>query len=151
VAQSAAVPSPSAPTLPAQPQTVSQSILDFVKTFVDSGNSGAGGSEIDFYASKVNYFEHGLVDRGFIAADLTRYHEKWPARHYSIVAGPDIAQTPTQGFYSVVYRLEFQVQNTKRGIAGTSLTKMELGQVGNSFLIFGITEMVEKRTPIAGR
>jgi hypothetical protein len=132
------------------PQAKTQSIFGFVKAFVESGSSGAANNEIDFYGPKVVYYENGTVDRSFIAADLAAYNEKWPIRHYSIIAGPDIAQTPTQGLYSVTCRIEFRVQNSKRGVAGTALRVIGVGQFNDSFLVLGVTETVEKRTPIRG-
>ena len=131
---------PSAP----QAESVPQSLLDFVKAFVESGNSGASGEEINFYAEKVTYFDSGLVDQNFIATNIANYNAKWPNRRYSLVAGPDVAATP-DGVYSVVYRIQFQVQNSKRHVTGIALDKLLVGQINNRFRIFGITETIEKK------
>jgi hypothetical protein len=128
VAQSTSKPNSSVSPAAPPPRAKTQSIFDFVEAFIESGNSGAAKNEIDFYGPKVVYYENGTVDRSFIAADLASYNEKWPIRHYSIVAGPDIAQTPTQGLYSVTCRIEFRVQNSKRGVAGTALRNIGVGQ-----------------------
>jgi hypothetical protein len=144
IASKTAKPPLSAAPSPTQSEMAPRSIFDFVKAFVETGNSGANGEEIDFYAEKVAYFDKGLVDRNFIASDIAKYHAKWPVRWYSMVAGPDATVTPKEGMYSVVYRVQFQVQNSKKRATGIALDKLLVAQVGNRFLIFGITETIEK-------
>jgi hypothetical protein len=100
IASKTAKPPLSAAPSPTQSEMAPRSIFDFVKAFVETGNSGANGEEIDFYAEKVAYFDKGLVDRNFIASDIAKYHAKWPVRWYSMVAGPDATVTPKEGMYS---------------------------------------------------
>jgi hypothetical protein len=37
-----------------------------------------------FTADKVDYFDNGVVNRGFIAQDIQKYASRWPLRRYWI-------------------------------------------------------------------
>ena len=140
---------PTAPSAPAEAN--GPSISDFVKAFVEAGNSESDKDEINFYGSKVLYYDSGEVGRTFIEKDLADYNKKWPTRRFSIVSGPNITSTQTKGLYNVICRVAFQIQNTKRGEAGITVKTIVIGEVNGNFLVLGVDEKVERRSSIPGQ
>ena len=63
----------------------------FVKAYIQSGasNSESAILEVSFYAEQVHYFNHGIVDRAFIAKDVRDYAKRWPNRALAIDGGID--------------------------------------------------------------
>jgi hypothetical protein len=128
-------------------QPASQSIVDFVKAFVESSNSGSTANLVDFYAAKVNYFDHGWVDRDFIATDVANYRKRWPIRRYSIISGPDVVYAPGQDMHSATYRIWFEVQSPEKRREGIASDELLIGQIGDRFFICAINQTIEKTLP----
>ncbi|HEY0790611.1 MAG TPA: trypsin-like peptidase domain-containing protein [Chthoniobacterales bacterium] len=124
--------------------------VDFVKSYVGSGTTGAPFNELDFYARNVTYFNDGFVDRNFISRDIARYNKKWPIRAYWIVEGPDVSAASTPGQYNAVCKIQFRVRNLEKGVEGTVLQKMIIGQVDNGFVVLGVTSAMQNRRTIPG-
>jgi hypothetical protein len=143
----AAAPEPTPP----KPRIASLGIANFVKAYIESGNTGSPDDETAFYARRVNYFDNGFVDRGFIVGDVANYNHRWPIRSYRIVTGPEISATTTEGVYDVVCRIRFQVQNAEKGVEGTVLQRMLIDQVEDGFVILSVTSSTEQRRVTQGQ
>src|SRR5439155_243410 len=65
--------------------TMNPDILrDYVEAFVQAGLARPVGSELKFFAERVNYFGAPNVARQHIQRDLVRYNKKWPHRRFWI-------------------------------------------------------------------
>ena len=76
-------------------------------------------AELPFYADTVDYFDHGVVDRGFIEKDIHKYASRWPLRRYWIDG--EIGTKIVDQKHDVVgaaFRLRFAVQNAKKTVTG---------------------------------
>jgi len=102
---------------------------------------------VDFYAAKVNYFDHGWVDRDFIATDVANYRKRWPIRRYSIISGPDVVRAPGQDMHSATYRIWFEVQSPEKRREGIASDKLLISQIGDRFFISAINQTIEKTLP----
>jgi hypothetical protein len=88
----------------------------FIESFIAVGGSQSRGlAELQFYADEVDYFDHGWVNRGFIAQDIQKYTSRWPRRRYRIDGEIQIYIADQQrGVIGATFRLNFAVQNSKR-------------------------------------
>src|SRR5438067_10673382 len=57
-------------------------LRDYVGAFVLAGLDPHVGSEADFFADRVKYYDQGVVDREKIRNDLQDYAAHWPERHF---------------------------------------------------------------------
>jgi hypothetical protein len=56
-----------------------------VGAFVLAGLDPNVGSEADFFADRVKYYDQGVIDREKIRNDLKDYAASWPERHFWVV------------------------------------------------------------------
>src|SRR5881398_168462 len=57
-------------------------LRDYVGAFVLAGLDPHVGSEADFFADRVKYYDQGVIDREKIRNDLQNYAAQWPERHF---------------------------------------------------------------------
>ena len=76
-------------------------------------------AELSFYADSVDYFDHGVVNRAFIAQDIQKYVNRWPLRRYRIVGEIRTGVVDQKrDMAGVTFRLRFAVQNDKKAVTG---------------------------------
>ena len=115
----APTPAPSPP--PAAPQSLaSRDIQDFLQRYLLAGQTNDPAAELRFYADHVSYFDDGVVDRDFIAADVRRYEHRWPERQFSLVGRVEIAGAPDgdPAKIRVRFRYHFSVKGARFSAAG---------------------------------
>ena len=91
---------------------------DLPWSFIRAGESQSDLlAELPYYADRVDYFDHGVVNRGFIAQDIQRYAGRWPLRRHSIDGEIHTKVVdPKQDVVGVAFRLKFAVQNAKKTV-----------------------------------
>jgi hypothetical protein len=72
---------------------------------------------ISDYASRVDYFEHGMVAKDFIARDCSAYVKAWPEIRLQLTGAVDVGETAA-GEYTVSFGYDFEARNkAKRKIS----------------------------------
>ncbi len=88
-------PTPKPPPLAvAQRQVDDTGVRAFVSEYLRSGQSNQPGTQDNFYAKRVDYFNEGMVDGAFIGKDTARYNKRWPTRHFILVDPVTVAASP---------------------------------------------------------
>ena len=66
-------------------QNDSGNLAAFIGSFIEAGETQSDPfAELPFYADRVDYFNHGVVNLGFITQDIQKYASRWPLRRYWI-------------------------------------------------------------------
>jgi hypothetical protein len=134
-------------------EKVAVNLRSFIEAFLDAGGShSAPLAELSFYAEDVDYFNHGVVDRGFIAQDIQKYVKRWPWRRYWVegVTGTRIVDQQ-RGITETIFRLRFAVQNSNKTVVGVCDDVVLIKQTGETPKIIAIkSKMISRREqPIA--
>jgi hypothetical protein len=118
----------------------------FIRAYIDSGasNSEAPILEVPFYAEQVDYFNHGLVDRAFIARDVHQYAARWPKRWLFIDGDIEMVMvnpnTARAKFITV-----FGAQNSKKAVNGTVESGLLIDLSGDKPAIISVKSRVLTR------
>lgn len=84
----------------------------FVRHYFDACQSRNVYDELGFYSERVNYFDHGPVDKTYIKNELAAYDQHWPERKYLL--GNSI-RVQNRGDKTVVrFRVGYNVANPAR-------------------------------------
>ena len=87
-------------------------IRRFVRKYLDACQSPNPQDELAFFADRVDYFDHGVVDHAYIQNELAVYDQRWPSRKYSM---GDSVRVSKEGANTVVrFRTSFQLANPPR-------------------------------------
>lgn len=83
---------------------------EFVKRWVNAIQSPNVRDELSFYGDRVDYYDHGVVDRQYVQNELAAYDQHWPRRSYKL-AGP--VRLRKNGEQTVAkFRIAYQVANS---------------------------------------
>lgn len=84
-------------------------VREFVRKYFAACASPNVHDEIDFFADRVDYFDHGAVDRAYIENEVATYNQRWTRRSYKV--GNLIAVTNAPNKVVAKARVDFQVAN----------------------------------------
>jgi peptidoglycan hydrolase-like protein with peptidoglycan-binding domain len=132
---------PSAPIAIQNARDVSKTeIQAFLRRYFDACQSPSPDDELSFYADRVNYFDHGVVDRPYIKNELAVYDQRWPSRKYAL--GDSVNVVRTGGGTVAKVRVAFQVANPEhnRNAGGRTDNSFNLAKRGDSLEIVAIKE-----------
>lgn len=111
---------------PNPPEEVVEQTKAFVRDYLAACATNRLDAEMQFYADRVSYFDHGNVDRAFVAKDVQRFYKRWPDRHYDLL---DFKVTRTRGEErDVSFRIAFRYKNPEQSVAGRSLNFFKVRQ-----------------------
>ena len=82
---------------------------EFVRRYLAARSSPNDQDEIAFYGDKVDYYDHGVVDRRYVHNELVAYDQRWPARKYTLISPVRISRA--SGHPVAKFRVAFQVAN----------------------------------------
>ena len=140
-----AKPSPSQtdatpPTAPAAVNPDPDRVRDYIAAFVLAGLDPHVGSELDFFASHVDYFGASNVSRDRIQQDLLRYDREWPERRFWLDG--DIKLLPQTGrAVKVTFPLRYELRNGQKHASGKVLKTLTLMKLdGNQLQIIAVNE-----------
>ena len=140
-------PAPSAAPAPLKAETAE----DFVRRYIEAGDSGSLEDQIDFYAENARYFDEGLITRDQIDTSLSTYNEKWPQRTYRLAAPIEATSTNNGNGAQVKIALEFTTRNKYQQVDGKVRDFLTLNRTGRTWEITAIrSEAMEpsRKTPI---
>jgi peptidoglycan hydrolase-like protein with peptidoglycan-binding domain len=135
---------PKTPPVPTKEQNAGDVAKDeihsFLRRYFDACQSRNSDDELSFYAEKVEYFDHGVVDRPYIKNELAVYDQRWPSRKYTL--GDSLRVTRTGNNTIATIRINFQVANAEhnRNASGRTDNTFNLAKRGDSLEIVSVKE-----------
>ncbi len=142
-------PQSEAPVVPIQAQQAGNAtkaeIRDFLRRYFDACQSPNPDDELGFYADRIQYFDHGVVDKHYIRNELAVYLQRWPSRKYSL--GDSLRVQHKANATTAKIRVAFQVANPeqKRSARGRTDNTFNLARRGDSLEIVGVKEARVRR------
>jgi peptidoglycan hydrolase-like protein with peptidoglycan-binding domain len=142
-------PRPAAPPVPTKAQNAGDvakaEIRDFLRRYFDACQSRSPDDELAFYGEKIEYFDHGVVDKPYIRNELAVYDQRWPSRKYTL--GDSLRVVRTGNNTVATIRVAFDVANTEqnRKAAGRTDDTFNLAKRGDSLEIVSIKEARVRR------
>ena len=120
------------------------SIIEFIRRFIESGEDDGPEAELSFYADAVeSYFEKPNLDKAKILTDRENYAGKWPDRSYNCVGDPEIVERLDGGVVLAKATFEYVVKNADKEAKGTGVAFYKIRQRGDHLEIFWIGEKLE--------
>jgi peptidoglycan hydrolase-like protein with peptidoglycan-binding domain len=111
----------------------------YVGAFVHAAVDPQVGSEADFFADRVKYYDQGVIDREQIRNDLQDYAARWPERRFWFVGNITIEQQ-RRNRVQVTFPLQYELRNGATYSSGTINKTLVLKPVGDSLQIVAVNE-----------
>jgi Putative peptidoglycan binding domain len=137
--QPASTPPATVPSSSGDGDVSTERLRDYVGAFVLAGLDPNVGSEADFFADRVKYYDQGVIDREKIRADLQDYAASWPERHFWFV-GNIIIEQQRRKRIRVTFPLRYELRNGAQYSSGTVNKTLVLEPVGDDFQIVAVSE-----------
>ncbi|HSP44978.1 MAG TPA: peptidoglycan-binding domain-containing protein [Chthoniobacterales bacterium] len=143
-------PQPAPPLPPTKAQNAGDvakaEIRTFLRRYFDACQSPNPDDELAFYADRVEYFDHGAVDKPYIRNELAVYDQRWPSRKYTI--GDSLRVVRSENSTIAKIRIAFDVGNTEhdRRAHGRTDNIFNLAKRDNSLEIVSIKEARVRQT-----
>ncbi len=120
-------------------------ISNFIRRYFAACQSGNPQDELAFYADRVEYFDHGAVDKAYIQNELAVYDQRWPNRKYS--TGDSLRVIKGGNNTIAKFRVAFTVANEPRDRKASGRTDDTIGLIkrGDSLQIVSIKEARVRR------
>ena len=97
------------------------------------------GSETDFFADRVQYYDEGMKDREKIRKDLQGYAARWPERQFWLDG--DITVEPQNGNRVLVtFPLRYDLRNGSKHSSGKVNKTLVLEPAGDDLQIVAVNE-----------
>ena len=110
-------------------QSLSAIITQAAIEYVLLGNSADLDSELSIYAPKVDYYDRGLRDIGFIRDDLSALRKRWTERYYVITSVDQVGVDAKKALGTATVHFRFALFNGDKFYRGD----------GNTFLVFDLS------------
>jgi peptidoglycan hydrolase-like protein with peptidoglycan-binding domain len=120
-------------------------IRSFLRRYLDACESPNPEDELAFYADKVEYYDHGVVEKSYIRNELAVYDQRWPARKYTLGDSLRVLRAGNNTVARV--RIAFEVANNERNrrARGRTDDSINLSKRGDSLQILSIKEARVRR------
>ncbi|PYL92330.1 MAG: hypothetical protein DMF14_04365 [Verrucomicrobia bacterium] len=116
------------------------SLRGYVEAFVQAGLARPVGSELKFFAERVDYFGAPNVARQQIERDLVRYNRKWPHRRFWIDGDVQV-ERQSGNEIKLVFPLRYELRNGSRHASGKVLKSLTLVKTAdNEMQIVAVNE-----------
>jgi hypothetical protein len=114
-------------------------LRDYVGAFVLAGLDPHVGSEADFFADRVKYYDQGVIDREQIRNDLQDYAAHWPQRRFWFVGNIKI-EPQHRKRVRVTFPLRYELRNGATSSSGTINKTLVLERAGEDLQIVEVNE-----------
>jgi hypothetical protein len=114
-------------------------VRDYVAAFVLAGLDPKVGSEADFFADRVKYYDQGVMDREKIRKDLQNYAARWPQRRFWF-AGNITIEPHHRKRVRVTFPLRYELRNGATYSSGMINKTLILEPVGDDLQIVAVSE-----------
>jgi hypothetical protein len=129
----------SAPVSSGDGDISTERLRDYVGALVHAGLDPNVGSEADFFADRVKYYDQGVIDREQIRNDLQDYAAHWPKRHFWF-AGNITIEPQHRKRVRVTFPLRYELRNGATYSAGTVNKTLVLEPAGEHLQIVAVSE-----------
>lgn len=119
-------PEPEVPPVALGPNAkpLAQEAESFVREYLAACETNQLSAEMAFYADRVDYFDHGVVNRDFIAKDVGHYYRRWPRRDFKLL---DFKLSKAAGDeLEVKFRISFRVANAEHTVPGRTANTFKI-------------------------
>jgi peptidoglycan hydrolase-like protein with peptidoglycan-binding domain len=121
------------------PNFSTERLRDYVGAFVLAGLDPRVGSETEFFADRVRYYNEGIKDHEKIRKDLQRYATRWPDRRFWVDG--DIKIEPQNGNrVRVTFPLRYDLRNGGKHSSGKINKTLVLEPTGDDLQIVAVNE-----------
>ena len=110
----------------------SERLRDYVGAFVLAGLDPQVGSEVEFFADRVDYFGERQVSREKIRRDLQLYNDRWPERRFWLAGDVEVKQSNDR--LRVTFPLRYELRGGSRRSSGTVWKTLVLEKTGDDDL-----------------
>jgi len=124
-------------------------VRDYVGAFVLAGLDPNVGSEADFFADRVKYYDQGVIGREKIRNDLQNYAARWPKRRFWFAGNITIEPAAVSILIGipqhrkrvrVTFPLRYELRNGATYSSGTINKTLLLEPVGDDLQIVAVSE-----------
>jgi len=142
-------PRPTRPPVPTKEQNAGDvakaEIRNFLRRYFDACESQNPDDELAFFAERVEYFDHGVVDKPYIRNELAVYDQRWPNRKYDLGDSLRVVRIGNNTIAKI--RVAFDVANPEhsRKANGRTDGTFNLAKRGDSLEIVSIKEARVRR------
>ena len=134
-----APPAPASNTGSSGDEISTERLRDYVGAFVLAGVDPHAGSEADFFADRVRYYDQGVIGREQIRNDVQAYAARWPERRFWFAGNFTIE--PQRGKrVRVTFPLRYELRNGVTQSSGTINKTLVLEPVGDDLQIVAVSE-----------
>jgi peptidoglycan hydrolase-like protein with peptidoglycan-binding domain len=89
---------------------------EFVRAYLDDCETNTLAAEMRYYGDRLNYFDHGVVDRKFVERDVAAFYKRWPQRKYELL---EFKVLQSRGDAAVVkFRISFRYRSPRHDVDG---------------------------------
>jgi hypothetical protein len=134
-----AEPASTPPATTSADEFSTERLRDYVGAFVLAGLDPHVGSEADFFADRVKYYDQGVINREKIRNDLQDYAARWPERHFGF-AGNIIIEPHHRKRVRVTFPLRYELRNGATYSSGTINKTLVPEPVGDDLQIVAVSE-----------
>jgi len=121
------------------PNIGTERLRDYIGAFVLAGLDPHVGSETDFFAEHVQYYDEGIIDREKIRKDLQRYAARWPDRRFWLDGDISVEQQ-SGNRVRVTFPLRYDLRKAGRHSSGKINKTLVLEPAGDDFQIVAVNE-----------
>lgn len=122
-------------------------VREFVQNYFAACATPNVHDELSFFGDRVDYFDHGTVDKAYIQNELATYDQRWTRRSYNV--SKPIAIANEKDKVTAKFRVAFQVANgpSERQASGETLDTLGVARgADNTLHILSIEESRVKQT-----
>lgn len=126
------------------PEATRERVAGFLERFIDPGKTAS--EQIAFFTDDVDYYDRGKVGKPAIIKDIGYSARRWPSRSFRLAGIDYMRRDPAdEDRIFVSYRIEFEVANASKAIAGTATYAALIVNPDSEPKIEAIAEKVLKR------
>jgi len=133
-------PPPPAESLTKAEQLMEQRLTNFVREYLRDAETNDVDLQLRYYEFPVVYFDHGKVDRDFVAQDTSNYVKRWPKRKYILTGPLKVSSSGKEDKVQVEFTIGFSVSNGKHAAHGKTRNFWTIQSERKKFKILAINE-----------
>ncbi len=100
------------------PSLSAEQATKFITDYLRDAESDDVDLQVSYYGFPIEYFDHGQVDRAYVARDTRNYCQRWPKRHYVLVGPVSVSASNNTNEAQVQFAIDFTVKNSKHTVNG---------------------------------
>ena len=120
-------------------------ILNFLRRYFDACRSPNPDDELAFYAERIEYFDHGVVDKLYIRNELAVYDQRWPNRKYALADSLLVVRPGNNTIANIQVAFDVANPEPSRKASGRTDDTIQLLKRGDSLEIVSIKEARVRR------